>query len=476
MKKLATIFLTLFVLFAVVPVDFVQAADTPTNIVGEGAVLIDAATGKVLYEKNAHKQLYPASCTKILTGILALENLELDSPAVIDAEASFTEGSRVFLLEGEEITVEEVLYALFLESANDAAICLAKMISGTVEDFAVLMNAKAKEIGALNSNFVNPNGLTNEEHVTTAYDLAMIAKYAMQNPKFREFVSTYQYTIPATNLQEARYLYNTNRLLYDTTHTVTVNGEVRECKYEGITGIKTGYTNAAGNCLVAGAVRDGVELIAVTLHSNYPEGAENAAPRSQYADCISMLDWGFEHYKTVQVTSAGDLAGAFTVLNGDAEKISVKMNETVWATVPAQSGEALIKKEVDIPLEIEAPITEGQKIGTMTIYVGNEVLGTYDLTAAGSAELVGMAAVMDKLEETGAKSIIFTILKIVGLVILAFVVIVFIWVMVKRHQIKKRKRLRQLRKEQERLAREAEEAERMRRWTSWDVDLRNPRG
>ncbi|MBQ9931907.1 MAG: D-alanyl-D-alanine carboxypeptidase [Firmicutes bacterium] len=475
MKKIVTVLLMLVLFFGFVPEEPVFAADEPSNIIGAGAILIDAATGEVLYEKNAHTQMYPASCTKILTGILAIENLDLSEPAVIDAEASFTEGSRVYLLEGEEITVEEVLYALFLESANDAAICLAKMISGSVEEFAVLMNQKARELGALNSNFVNPNGLPNDDHKTTAYDLAMIAKYAMQNETFRKFCSTYQYTIPATNLQDTRYLYNTNRLLYDTQHKVTVNGEVRPCKYEGITGIKTGYTNAAGNCLVAGAQREGTELIAVTLHSNYENGDPNAAPRSQYADCISMLDWGFAHYKTVQVTMAGESAGTFAVLKGDKEQMSVRMNEAVYATVPVEGGEALVKKEIDLPLEMEAPIAAGQVVGTMTIYVGNDVIGTYDLTSTGSSELVGFAAMVDKVSEKSVKEIVLKIVKIVVLVFVILVALLFIWVLYKRHQIKKRKLRRQMLREQERLARERAERARMQTWTTWDEDFRDSR-
>ena len=166
-------------------------------------------------------------------------------------------------MEGEQITVRDTLYGLMLESANDSAVALAKMISGSVSDFAVLMNAKAQELGALNSNFVNPNGLHEDEHLSTAYDMAMIAKYAMENPVFRDYVATYQYTVAATNMQETRYLYNTNRLLYDNINKVYVDRILRGCKYEGVTGIKTGYTSKAGGCLVAGAKRGETELIEI---------------------------------------------------------------------------------------------------------------------------------------------------------------------------------------------------------------------
>src|SRR5690554_2691538 len=215
MKRIPlTILLILCIVLSSVTFSF--GADKTLDLTGQSAILIDATTGEILYEYNSHVLHYPASTTKIMTGILALENLDLSDYADIDEEASFTGGSRIYLLEGEEITVEELLYALFLESANDAAVALAKKISGTVESFARLMNRKAKELGAKNTNFVNPHGLHEDEHVSTAYDLALIARYAMENQLFRDFVSTYQYTIEETNLQETRYLYNTNRMLYDT--------------------------------------------------------------------------------------------------------------------------------------------------------------------------------------------------------------------------------------------------------------------
>ena len=213
-KKTITITLIILLLINLMPlVSF--AASEPPDIIGETAIVIDAKTGQVLYNKNMHDQRYPASTTKLITALLAIENLDLSKTVTIDAETPFTEGSRIYLLEGENVTVEQLLYALMLESANDAAVALGKEIAGTVPAFAEMMNRKAIELGAKNTNFVNPNGLHDDNHLSTAYDLAMIAKEAMKNEKIRELVTTYRYVIPATNKQETRYLYNTNRLLYD---------------------------------------------------------------------------------------------------------------------------------------------------------------------------------------------------------------------------------------------------------------------
>lgn len=238
-------------------------AQDKLGLVGASAILIDADTGEVLYEKNKDEQHYPASTTKMMTAILAIENLDLNKNIPIDADTPFTEGSRMYLIEGETISGKDVMYGMMLDSANDAAVAFAKKVSGTVEDFAKLMNEKAKEVGAKNTHFVNPNGLHDEKHVTTAYDLAMIARYCMRNETFRHYVGTYHYVIPATNKQQERPMYNTNRMLYDEKTKVTVGGEQRGCKYEGITGIKTGYTSNAQGCLVASAKRGNMELIAV---------------------------------------------------------------------------------------------------------------------------------------------------------------------------------------------------------------------
>ncbi len=188
------------------------------NLSGESAILIDMDTGQVLYAKNPHMKLQPASTTKIMTGILAIENGNMEDYVTIDDEiVKLTDGSHIALEPGEQVKFKDLLNALLIESANDAALALAKHISGSIDGFVKMMNDKAKEIGALNTNFVNPNGLTDENHLTTAYDLSLMAKYAMRNEIFREVVKNYTYIIPVTNKKnEERYLKSANKLLYST--------------------------------------------------------------------------------------------------------------------------------------------------------------------------------------------------------------------------------------------------------------------
>lgn len=442
MRKTFTILLILCIFLGSFNISY--STNKEPYVAGKSAVLIDAATGKILYEKNMHEKHYPASTTKMITAILALENLNLSDPVEIDAETPFTEGSRIYLLEGEEVTVEEVLYGLFLESANDAAVALAKAISGTVEEFAELMNKKAKEVGALNTNFVNPNGLHDDAHVSTAYDLAMIARYAMKNQTFRDYVSTYQYTMEATNLQETRYFYNTNRLLYDTVHTVTVNGVPRPCKYEGVTGIKTGYTSKAGGCLVAGAKRGDTELIAVTLGST---------DMDRFGDCIAMLDYGFANYKTVSAIEGGSDLGTVPVKRGAINRVSVITRDNAYATLPLEASENLLRTEVELYESLEAPVNQGQKAGVIRLYAGDELLGEYEAITALEVEKGGILSVFG-ITDAASK----TIRDIIFTIFIALFLLAFLYVMVKRRQVKRRRLLRQREREHLRTLKDIERA------------------
>lgn len=356
---------------------FYVYAEPNITLLAETAVLIDSTTGQVLYDKNKDKQMYPASTTKIMTAILALENCELDEVVTIDSETPFTEGSRVYLLEGEKLTVEQLLYALILESANDAAIALAKHISGTVEDFAELMNKKASEVGALNTHFTNPNGLPDENHLTTAYDLSMIARYAMQNEKFREIVGTVRYHIDATEKQDERFFKITNRLLWDNKKDILYNGEYVAPKYEYATGVKTGYTIAAGSCLVASAKKNGREVIAVTLKSD---------PNNLYLDSRVLLDHGLNDYKNITLAQKGDIVGTVDIKNGKSKTVSAIVDQDIIKTVSIDFNPLNVKKEIDLIKEIKAPIESDENLGTISIQHDEEILAKTYLVAQDGVE------------------------------------------------------------------------------------------
>lgn len=370
MKKLLTLLLGL--VLAMGSISFAFATSPPLQIAADSAVLIDAATGQVLFDKQMDKQKFPTSTTKVMTALLVLENLKLDQKVIIDSETPFTNGSRIYLIEGEEVTVEQLLNAMLIESANDAAVALAIQISGNIPDFTKLMNQRAKELGAKNTTFNNPNGLPDEAHLTTAYDMAMIARQAMTYPEFRKIVTTYQYTFPATNKQPERYLYNGNRLLWDTNSKVLMNGVQIPIKYEGITGVKTGYTNVAGNCLIASAKRNGTELIAVVLQSD---------PANQFLDDMKLLDYGFSNFKSVEMVSQGTSMGEVTIKGGKTTSVKAITNRSAMATLPLEISPDILRTEIGLPKQLMAPITKGQKLGSIKIFEADQLMGESDLVA-----------------------------------------------------------------------------------------------
>ncbi|MDR0569842.1 MAG: D-alanyl-D-alanine carboxypeptidase [Clostridiales Family XIII bacterium] len=424
-------------------------------VTADAAILVDARTGEILYSKDIHKKEYPASTTKIMTALLALENLELNEIVTVDDKSPYTKGSKIALNPGEEVSVEELLYCTLIPSANDAAEALAVRVSGSLESFAALMNKRAKELGAQDTHFVNPSGLESEEHVTSAFDLAMFARAAMKDERFRHFVSTYSYTMAPTNKQpQERLMHNTNRLLYDGTHKVTYEGAPRPIKYEGVTGIKTGYTAQAGYCLVAGARRDGTELIAVLMRS--------ASDNARYLDAISLLEYGFSNYRTTLGVAAGTTAGALGADSGDgsgttgaALGVEAYVAEDVWLTLPLDASQADLEREVDLP-PLETAVDKGAKVGVMTLKYQGVALAQADLLASEAAEPVG---------GVGGGSLgrtVLTVARNVFLVLLAlFVLLVFAYVMLKRRQLRLKRMRRAERKA--RMEREARDLRDLRR-------------
>lgn len=239
-----------------------QPVAAAPDITAHCAVVMDASTGKVLYEKNAHERAYPASTTKIMTLITALEESDIHDRLSVSAAAAATEGSSLDLRAGEKMREIDMLFGMMLVSGNDAAVAIAEHISGSPGDFAKLMTDKAHLLGAVHTHFANPNGLPDENHYTTAYDLAVIASHGYTNPWFRRIIQTRSYSMPGHQVE------NTNKLL---------------TQYDGANGVKTGWTESAGRCLVAGAKRNGVQLIAVVLNSE-----------DIWGEAATLLDAGFD--------------------------------------------------------------------------------------------------------------------------------------------------------------------------------------
>lgn len=259
-RKIITIYIVIMMFFS----ELVFALERPT-IYSEAVVLIEKNSGTVLYEKNAKQKLYPASTTKILTAIIAIEKCDLNEKAVASKEAIYTVPSGYAIANiqvGESFTIEQLLDVMLVHSANEAANVIAEHISGSMEEFAKLMNEKARQIGCQNSNFVNSNGIQNENHYSTAYDMALIAKYCMKNDKFREIISIQKCELPTTEIYTEKRTFKNNNSLIDKND---------KYYYEYCIGGKTGYTKEAKNCLVAMSKKDDMELISVVLKGENTE-------------------------------------------------------------------------------------------------------------------------------------------------------------------------------------------------------------
>ena len=354
MKKIYKIvIINLILMIVMINSIIVYSAEEP-SINAKAALVIEANTGKVIYEKNSKKQNYPASVTKILTAIIVLEKCDLEETAVVTQKAisNIPLGYVVApLFEGEKIKIKDLLYALMLKSANDAAYVLAEHVGGSVEGFSDIMNAKAKEIGCENSNFVNPNGIHNNNHYTTAYDMYLIAKYAMENETFAKIVSTYQYTLPATN----KYM-NADRIMKNTNEFVNPNSKYYD---ESIKGIKTGTTIQAGNCLLTNAVKNDCNVITVIL------GAETS--NSKFSETRKMIDYMFDNYTKTQIHKKGDVVKDIVVkkATNETKNLNLVISEDINVINNINTNVKEIEPQIILNEDIVAPINKGQELGTI---------------------------------------------------------------------------------------------------------------
>ncbi|MHC1761621.1 MAG: D-alanyl-D-alanine carboxypeptidase family protein [Negativicutes bacterium] len=337
----------------------VFAAPNPPNISAKSAIVMEASTGKILYEKNADAIRYPASTTKIMTLIAALEQGNMGDDLSVSANAANTEGSSIYLEAGERLKMLDMLYGVMLHSGNDATVAVAEHISGSTEKFAQLMTNKAHAIGAVHTHFTNPNGLPDPKHYSTARDLAIITAYGYKNPLFRKIVGTQHKTIPWNNKGYDRDLYNENKLLWT---------------YNGANGVKTGYTDDAGLCLVSGAARNNVHLIAVVLDAD-----------QMWIDSKALLDFGFSKLRPVELFKQGEVLKTSRVADGKIS--SVKLVAASDLRVPVSDGDREQFQVVpEAPNSIEAPIAAGQKLGVARVLYKGAEIGKIDLIATENIE------------------------------------------------------------------------------------------
>ena len=343
MRRISSLLLSVFLLIPSVTPVF--AAQPPVS--AAGAVLIDAATGTVLLEQNADERRLIASTTKIVTGLVFLECCgDLDAIIEVPAEAAGVEGSSMYLQAGQAVSVRDLLYGLLLKSGNDAAVALAIHCAGSVEGFAAKMNEKAAALGLKNSHFSNPHGLNAEHHYSTARDMAVLTRAALANETFSRIVSSKYAQVNGITIK------NHNRMLWS---------------YAGADGVKTGYTVNAGRCLVSSATRDGMRLIAVTLHDH-----------DDWADHKAMLDFGFENYTLKTLCAAEEFFTKVPAFGGGT--VTVKAARTVRVLLPKEKAERM-KVDIFLPRYLWPPVIPGQRVGMLTATLEGKIMAQCPLLA-----------------------------------------------------------------------------------------------
>lgn len=339
-------------------------AGTEPEVKALGAVLMEAESGRVLWEKNAEAPLPNASTTKIMTCLIALESGMLDDTVTVSPNAASKPETRMGLSAGEKIKLRDLLYPMMLESANDAAVAVAEHIAGSEEEFCDMMDERALEIGAMDTDFETANGLDRGGHHSTAMDMARITAYALENEDFREIISA-----PSATVKSDRRTYtvaNKDRLLKE---------------YDGAIGVKTGFTGLAGQCFVGAAKRDGMTLISVVLGS----GWGSSGKERKWIDTKNLLNYGFENFELYTLAEAGDFASEVSVKGAYEDNVVTKISKKVVMplTVEERMG---IKTKINVPMEINAPIEKGQTVGELSfLSEDGEILAKTDIIAAGDA-------------------------------------------------------------------------------------------
>ena len=336
----------------------VSPADPLQKLTARSAIVMDTVTGQVLYERDIDTRRYPASTTKMMTLIVALEHGRLDDIVTVSKHAEGVEGSTLWLVQGDKIPLGELLTGMMMHSGNDATVAVAEHIAGSVPAFVEMMNEKAAEIGAYNTHFVNPNGLPDENHYTTAFDLAKIAAYGYSLPHFEEIVSK-QEVIYDWVKDPAKKLRNENQMLW---------------LYRGANGVKTGYTDAAGRCLVSAARRDGMQLVAVVLDSYY-----------MWNDSIALLDYGFQNARPKTLVKKGEVVAKVEVADGRQDEVELVAAESLVA-VEKLGETGKVEKKLEIPEEVAAPIKKGDVVGKVVCYYDGKRQGAIYLLAAKDVE------------------------------------------------------------------------------------------
>ncbi|GAA0865215.1 D-alanyl-D-alanine carboxypeptidase family protein [Paraclostridium tenue] len=337
-----------------------KKVQAPINISSKTAILMDVGSGQILFEKNPHEKLPPASVTKVMTMLLIVEALDsgkikLDDEVQISERASEMGGSQIFLEPGETQKVDDLLKGIAVASANDACVAMAEFVGGSEEEFVAMMNNKAKQLGMKDTNFSNTNGLPIENHYTSAHDIALMSRELLKHDKITKYLTTWMDQIVVGKKKTTIGLANTNKMIKH---------------YQGATGVKTGFTQEAKYCLSASAKRGETHLVAVTL------GAPTTQER--FKDSSSLLSYGFANYESVKLCSKSDKIATLTLDKADDNKVNLVAKDDLTALIKKGESKDFTKK-IDVSKNIDLPVKKGTKLGTISIYKGDKQVGKIDL-------------------------------------------------------------------------------------------------
>ena len=360
MKKLASLIMTILIAIMPMNLSFANEGNAQISISSKSAILMDVASGQILYEKNAHDKLPPASVTKVMTMLLICEALDsgkitLDDNVQISENAASMGGSQIFLEPGEVQKVDTLLKGIAVASANDGCVAMAEYIGGSVESFVEMMNAKAKELNMKDTHFVNTNGLPVDNHYTSAHDIALMSRELLKHDVINKYLTTWMDKVVVGKKQATVGLANTNKLIKH---------------YQGATGVKTGFTQQAKFCLSASAKRGDTHLVAVTL------GAETSPER--FKDATSLLNFGFANYESVKLCSKDDNIATLTVDKAEDQKINLVAKEDLNVLIK-KGGKRDFTRKIKVNQNPIIPIKKGTNLGYVEIYQGKTLVGKVDL-------------------------------------------------------------------------------------------------
>lgn len=424
MKKarFLSVFLIVAVLIGLLTAPNAAALDDPA-IRAKAALLVDANTGSIVYAKNEHQELYPASLTKIMTALLTLEaidsgKLTMDQPITVSAsalEGLSDDGSSAGIKAGEILTVEQLLYCMLVVSANEACDVLAEAVSGTVSDFVAAMNARAAELGCENTHFVNPNGLHDSQHYTSAWDLYLITQEALTHPDFLRICDTPDIVIPATNLHEPRHLYTTNSLISAWRALGYIDKDAH--------GIKTGSTSDAGHCLVSSATRGSLSFVSVVLGADTVKLENGKTQVQSFSETSRLFDYGFDNFSYKTVLERSEVLKEVHVSLSKIDHVTVHPAADVEILLPKDLSVEDLERTLVTQEDVEAPIQEGQVLGSVELSHNGTVYASVDLLAFNDVEASRLMTLWHSIQLFFAK----TAVRVIALVLLLLAVALLGW-------------------------------------------------